>query len=169
MRRSNLIAEIKGIGFGLCMTLALVCGCGWRGPRVEMVEGVVVLDGKPVEGATVFFSPVAVTSEGAAGLPAAGRTGPDGSFRLNAGGGATPGAGTKVGDYVVTVIKQESDALPIPSINARPPDFKEIQVRDLLPMIYKLAAASPLRATVKPGKNIYRFELDSKAKAEPHQ
>lgn len=149
---------------GWCLLAALVCGCGRRGPRVELVEGVVVLDGKSVEGATVFFSPAA--SEGAAGLPAAGRTAADGSFRLNAGGGATPGAGTKVGDYIVTVIKQESDSLPPPDLNSPPPDFKEILVRDLLPTIYKLSATSPLRATVKPGKNTYRFELDSKAKAE---
>ena len=88
---------------------------------MELVEGFVVLDGKPVEGATVFFSPVASAGEGAAGLPAAGRTGFDGGFRLNAGGGAKPGAGTAVGDYIVTVIKQESDALPPPDLNAPPP------------------------------------------------
>lgn len=133
---------------------------------MELVEGVVVLDGKPVEGATVFFSPAASTIEGTAGLPAAGRTAADGSFRLNAGGGATPGAGTKVGDYIVTVIKQESDPLPPPDLNAPPVVPKEIQVRDLLPTIYKLAATSPLRATVKPGNNNYRFELDSKSRTE---
>ena len=83
-----------------CLLAALVCGCGRRGPRVELVEGAVVLDGKPVEGATVFFSPVASAGEGAAGLPAAGRTGFDGGFRLNAGGGAKPGAGTAVSDIV---------------------------------------------------------------------
>lgn len=147
-----------------CVVMTLASGCG-RSPRVEMVEGIVALDGQPVQGATVFFSPVAPASEGAAGLPAAGRTAADGSFRLNAGGGAKPGTGTKVGDYVVTVIKQESDSLPSPDLNAPPVVPKEIRVRDLLPTIYKLAATSPLRATVKPGKNTYRFELDSKAKA----
>lgn len=149
-----------------CLLAALACGCGRRGPRVELVEGVVVLDGKPVEGATVFFSPSAAASDAAVGLPAAGRTGADGSFRLNAGGGATPGAGTKAGDYIVTVIKQESDSLPPPDLSAPPPDFKEIEVRDLLPVIYKLGTTSPLRATVKPGENTYRFELDSKTRAE---
>jgi len=28
---------------------------------VELVKGVVLLDGKPIEGATVFFSPAAAT------------------------------------------------------------------------------------------------------------
>lgn len=131
-----------------------------------MVEGFVILDGKPVDGATVFFSPAAGGGANAAGLPAAGRTAADGGFRLNAGGGATPGAGTKVGEYVVTVIKQESDPVPPPGFTASPSHLKEIEVRDLLPAVYKLGTTSPLRATVKPGKNTYRFELDSKAKAE---
>ena len=149
-----------------CLLAALACGCGPRGPRVEMVEGVVVLDGKPVEAATVFFSPVKAAG-GAVGLPAAGRTGTDGSFRLNAGGGATPGAGTAVGDYVVTVIKQESKPVPPPDLDAPPTPPPESEVRDLLPAIYKLATTSPLRATVKPGINSYRFELDSQGKAKP--
>ena len=131
-----------------------------------MVEGVVVLDGKPVEGATVFFSPAAGGGADDPGLPAAGRTAADGGFRLNAGGGATPGAGTKVGEYVVTVIKQEPDPVPPPGFTASSPTVKEIEVRDLLPAVYKLGATSPLRATVKPGRNTYRFELDSKAGAE---
>jgi len=151
----------------VCLFVAFVCGCGPRGPQVEMVEGVVLLDGKPVEGATVFFSPGIAEADRPAGLPAAGRTGVDGSFRLYAGGGATPGAGTKVGDYIVTVIKQEADPVPPPDLNAPPPTLKQSEVRDLLPTIYKLAATSPLRATVKPGKNSYRFELDSTPK-EPH-
>ena len=149
-----------------CLLATLVCGCGRRGPRVEMVDGVVVLDGKPVEAATVFFSPVTAAGE-AAGLPAAGRTGPDGSFRLNAGGGATPGAGTAVGDYVVTVIKQESRPAPPPDLNAPPTALPEPEIRDLLPAVYKLATTSPLRATVKPGTNTYRFELDSKPRGSP--
>ncbi len=133
---------------------------------MEMVKGVVMLDREPVEAATVFFSPVRAAGE-AVGLPAAGRTGADGGFRLNAGSGATPGAGTAVGDYVVTVIKQESKPLPPPDLDAPPAAPAEPEVRDLLPAVYKLSATSPLRATVKPGTNTYRFELDSKAKAKP--
>ncbi len=43
------------------MVLAMVvglAGCGQKGPKVQYVEGVVTLDGNPVEGATVGFSPV---------------------------------------------------------------------------------------------------------------
>ena len=154
------------MALSIACTLAFACGCGPRGPAVEMVEGVVLLDGRPVEGATVFFSPASDPSDEASGLPAAGRTGPDGGFRLNAGGGATPGAGTKVGEYIVTVTKQESDPVPPPDLDKPPALPPEIEVRDLLPVRYKLGATTPLRATVKQGKNVYRFELDSKAVVE---
>lgn len=148
------------------LVAALACGCGLGGPRVEMVEGVVVLDEVPVEGATVFFSPASSHGDAARGLPAAGRTGAGGGFTLNAGGGATPGAGTKTGDYVVTIVKQEVDGIPASSTPGQPPDFSKIKVRDLLPTLYKLGETSPLRVTVKRGKNTYRFELDSSATVE---
>ena len=150
----------------VCLFATAVCGCGRRGPAVEMVEGVVLLDGDPVEGATICFSPAESGGKGEAGLPAAGRTGAGGTFRLNAIGGARSGAGTKVGEYVVTVMKQESDPLPEPDPNA-PPTIVEIRVRELLPKAYRLPATSPLKATVKKGMNTYRFELSSSAVAGP--
>ena len=114
-----------------------------------MVEGVVLLDGKPIEGATVFFSPASAAGDAACGLPAAGMTRADGGFTLNAGGGAKPGAGTKAGDYVVTVVKQEVDGVPQSYDPATPPDFSKIKVRELLPTVYKLRETSTLRATVR--------------------
>lgn len=149
------------------LVAALACGCGPGGPQVEMVEGVVVLDGVPIEGATVFFSPVSSHGDAARGLPAAGRTDSDGSFTLNAGGGARPGAGTKAGDYVVTIVKQEADGMPASYNPGQQPDLSKIKIRDLLPTIYKLGETSPLRATVKRGKNTFRFELDSTATETP--
>lgn len=150
-----------------CLLVGTVVGCGHRGPAVEMVEGLVVLDGAPVEGATVLFSPE--SSGPAGGLPAAGRTGPDGLFRLNAAGGAKFGAGTKIGDYLVTVSKQDHDPVPPPDPDKPPSGPPNVKVWDVLPVIYKHAVTTPLRATVKKGKNSYRFELDSKAKADANK
>jgi hypothetical protein len=80
-------------------------GCGGDGPAVEKVAGVVRLDGKPVEGATVSFVP------GSGGLFASGLTAADGSFTLNtAAPGARPGSGAAVGDYRVTIVKMESSS-----------------------------------------------------------
>ena len=146
---------------------APIVGCGRRGPAVEMVEGIVLLDGQPVEGATVLFSPEAGGAEG--GLPAAGRTGPDGGFRLNAAGGAKFGAGTKIGDYVVTIVKQDHDPVPPPDPDKPPSGPPNVKVWDVLPVVYKHAVTTPLRATVKKGKNVYRFELDSSAAANPNK
>jgi hypothetical protein len=146
----------------------MFAGCGKRGASVEFVEGVVLVDGDPVAGATVFFSPVA-NAGGSSGLPAAGRTGTDGKFLLNATAGARPGAGTAVGEYVVTVVKRESDPVPEPDASGRlPPQPPEVEVRDVLPRRYSIEATSPLRAEVCKGANKFLFELtsDSKKKAK---
>jgi hypothetical protein len=129
-----------------------------------MVEGVVLLDGQPVEGATVLFSPDAGGTAG--GLPAAGRTDSKGTFRLNAAGGAKFGAGTKIGEYIVTVTKQDHDPVPPPDPNGPPSGPPNVKVWDVLPVVYKHAVTTPLRATVKKGKNTYRFDLDASATAE---
>src|SRR5438105_15672089 len=64
------------------VTLALAAGCGGNGPYP--VEGVVLLDGQPLEGASITLVP-----EGP-GQPAVGTTAADGRFRLStqAGNGA---------------------------------------------------------------------------------
>ena len=86
----------------LCLIAAalVVAGCGPKGPDVQFVEGVVTLDGKPLDGAAVAFVPV-----DKAGISAAGKTDADGRFRLNATQGKKYGKGTVVGEYVVTVTK----------------------------------------------------------------
>jgi hypothetical protein len=149
---------------GVAFSLAAV-GCGSRGPAVQMVEGVVTLDGEPLAGATVSFSPAG--SKGA--LPAAGLTGADGTFRLNAVHGAASGGGTTVGEYVVTVTKDEvTDAGGSGPLDGDDlPPYKPPVVKHLVPEAYSSASKSPLRATVVAGKNSgdgFRFELTSKAK-----
>jgi len=137
-----------------------------------MVHGIVLLDGSPVEGATVFFSPQPEDGKSPTGLPAAGRTGTDGTFTLNATGGARSGAGTGIGEYVVTVVKQEGDPPPVSKPGQPPlPPPMGMKIRDVLPVRYKNGSTSPLRATVVRGTNSFRFELSSadedKAKKKP--
>ena len=146
-----------------------IVGCGTRGPRMEFVEGTVLLDGTAVDGATVLFSPLATDDAGKAGLPAAGRTDAKGIFRLNAAGGARFGAGTKIGDYIVTVSKMDHDPVPPPDPNGLPGPPPNVKVWDVLPTVYKHATTTPLRATVKKGKNTFRFDLASDAKADPRK
>jgi len=172
LRRCGVLRRCPCWPLVVCVALVAICGCGPRGPAVEMVHGIVLLDGSPVEGATVFFSPQPEDGKSPTGLPAAGRTGTDGTFTLNATGGARSGAGTGIGEYVVTVVKQEGDPPPVSKPGQPPlPPPMGMKIRDVLPVRYKNGSTSPLRATVVRGTNSFRFELSSadedKAKKKP--
>jgi hypothetical protein len=140
-------------------------GCGGpKGPKVEYVEGVVTLDGKPLEGASVGYSPVPPGQ----GLPAGGKTDASGRYRLTAVRGGKPGGGTAVGDYGVMITKQEiippdePAPPPPPPPGGPPPDTTRL--RSVIPEAYGEMATSGLRVTVKPGRNTspeFSFELDS--------
>ena len=59
----------------LLLALVFVCGCG--GTKTEPVSGIVTMDGKPLKGVTVIFSPV----EGGRGN-SVGRTDKTGAYSL---------------------------------------------------------------------------------------
>ncbi len=65
-----------GLGRWLPILLVGIAGCGPRGPVLAPVHGIVTLDGKPVENASVMF----VSSKG--GRPATGTTNAQGEFKL---------------------------------------------------------------------------------------
>lgn len=150
----------------LYFALLAAVGCGRGGPDIDAqpVGGVVLFNGEPVEGATVSFTPEQRGGD-AEGVPAVGRTGADGVFHLRALQSGRPlAAGTTVGQYVVTVVKQEIPALSDPAlVNNPPPTLPPamLEPRDLLPAIYGSTAQSPLRAEVQKGNNRFRFELSS--------
>jgi hypothetical protein len=94
-------------------TMVLAAGCGGKYTPVP-VSGVVTLDGRPVEGATVYFYAVGDDKDG---RPAFGTTDKDGVFRLSTMGhedGALPRR------YKVVVTKY------VPTIpNLKIPDFPD--------------------------------------------
>ena len=165
-----------------CLFIGAVGGCGRSGPRVEMVEGMVALDGDPIEGVTVTFKPV-----GGTGLMAFGMTRADGQFTLNATRGGKAGAGTAVGDYAVTFTKTKGgyEIIDGPTApEAPPPDIETAKaeyekwsleqaqkkprslppVEYLIPKAYGDAKTSGFTATVKKGRNTgeaFRFDLKS--------
>ena len=77
-----------------CALLSVGCGGGQA-----KVEGVVTLDGSPVQGATVTFTP----TEGSA-VPGIGLTDGSGEFRIESGAKSGLASGT----YKVTVVKEEA-------------------------------------------------------------
>ncbi len=151
-------------------SLALVCfaGCGGATsdrPATYAVTGVVTLDGKPVEGATVTFNP-----ESRDGTAAFGRTGADGTYQLTtfeASDGALPG------DYIVTVTKysggdtgtssapteeggEPADYIPPEAPGYQPPPPPQ----NALPQKYSAMHTSDLRAVVQEsGENVVNVEL----------
>ena len=152
-----------GALIALALTTGLVMGCGAGGPAVEPATGVVTMDGSPVAGATVIFTPAA------GGVSATGITGSDGRFSLASvvSGKSWPGAG--VGSYTVTVSKVEVDAAA--SIDPNDPKYDPLASvnpgagpKYVVPRGYGAAATSGLTATIAKGKNDVKFELDSKFK-----
>jgi hypothetical protein len=81
---------------------ALTSGCGGnKGPRLYPVKGSVRINGEPVKGVNVMFTPVAPIEGATDPLSPAAVTGKDGTFRLMS---FKPGDGAPAGDYQVTVI-----------------------------------------------------------------
>lgn len=157
-RHGLILVIVAGVG--------LVIGCGRNaGPVVQFVEGKVILDGQPLEGATVGLSPV----KGSTGLPAYARTDGQGIFRVTSTRGGRRDAGAAAGDYVVTVSKvvaDEGDVMveedgsgkkPARRPSSKPP-------REVVPEVYAELSTSPLRATITSGANTGpAFVFDLKA------
>lgn len=81
-------------------TVALI-GCGPSRPATAPVEGTVTLDGQPLAGASVTFTP------SAGGRPGMGTTDSSGKFTLMT---YEAGDGAVIGQHKVTVIKMTEDA-----------------------------------------------------------
>jgi len=148
-------ARQRGIGgrthetVAVCLVALAIClplpGCR-RGPPVVYIEGVVTMDGEPLEGANVGFTPVGTPGS----MSAAGFTDAKGKFVLST-HTARFGAGTTVGDYIVVVSKT--------IIPPGEEDKDSPKVVLVTPATYQLKETSPLRATVKNGSNRFAFDL----------
>jgi hypothetical protein len=140
-----------------------------------------MLEGQPLEGVGVSFSPV-VTGQG---VTAFGKTRANGSYTLTSTRGGTLGAGAMVGEYAVTLQKfvdVAPDAVPPEFAAASGDPLRSVQqwfsreettrledektvryvILGLLPEAYGKAETSGLRVTVKPGTNsgpTFEFDL----------
>lgn len=152
---------------GLFFTVAII-GCG-SGVSVQPVTGKVTLDGAPIKGATVTFSPV----EGGGGKAAAGIADADGLFKLSDMGSGTEGA--VAGEYQVGVLwfKPSPDSSNATGESGGGESVQKDDAKSragvsgpdsLLPTAYQDPKTSGLTATVVKGKNEFTFELDSKYK-----
>ncbi|GAA4420522.1 carboxypeptidase-like regulatory domain-containing protein [Bremerella cremea] len=127
--------------------------------KVEYVEGTVTLDGEPVEGATIMFSPV-VRGEGA---PANGFTDAQGHYELTVvqpgeGLSSQVNGGTLPGEYRVTIAKATAADTPEDVVGNAPQPKLTYHV----PKRYQNPNQSGLTATVHEGNNDIPFALESK-------
>lgn len=145
------------------MIAVVVSGCSRNAkPTRTPVSGVVSYQGKPVEGATVSFSPIGT------GVIATAITDSSGKYALHTfeeGDGAVPG------DYRVTIAKmitEDKMAGKSPdeiseayiAMQARGEAIPQPQVKYLLPKQYATAETSTETASVKPGQpNTFDFNL----------
>ena len=138
-----------------------VSGCGNAKFSTSFVEGVITLDGAPLDGAVVKFSP---KSDGGGAVYAQGQTNSNGRYLLTAMQGGGADKGTTPGEYVVLVAKTETRKLDKPRelMGGGPPVTEETV--SVLPKVYNDNRAAKLSATVVSGKNKFDFDLDSKAK-----
>lgn len=154
----------SGFVIGLLSLFTLV-GCGGpKGPAVTVVSGTVMLDGEPLDGASVVFHPTS-----SSGLAGSGKTSADGTFGLST-FRATPGAGVVPGEYVVTISKEEWPQFEEPEDDDPDYERKMAKVeRDMerarptyvTPQAYGDEETSGLTATVSTGENKIVFELSS--------
>lgn len=107
-----------------------------------------MLNGKPVEEATVTFIPENVSCRGASG-----GTNAAGHFALRT--FAADKAGAMQGKFLVTVNKLEV------TVSGGAPVFKQ-----LMPEVYTKQETSPLRAEVKNGRNHFVLEMTTENKSD---
>ena len=147
----------------------MTLGCsGGSGLGTVPVTGKVLLNGEPLEGATVVFNP---SGEGRA---ASGTTDAAGVYKLTT---DTNGDGALPGEYQIAVTKYDGKGVPMPDTsNMSPEEAMDAQYRaldkaggktpvakNLLPPMYANAKGSGLTASVKAsGPNDFPFELKGK-------
>lgn len=135
------------------------CGSGSDRPELGQVTGIITMDGEPLSGIAVVFSPDD-------GRPARGKTDAQGRYKLTY-IGQTPGA--KVGHHRVEIAPNEEgeDEEELEAANAgeetstAKPQSKPKKLK--VPARYN--TNSILEADVKPGENVFDFSLESKPKA----
>ena len=86
----------------LCFVVLLSSGCNKKRMKgLVPAQGVVTLNGEPVAGAMIMFTPVQIGTEAVA---ASTTTDEKGAFKMTT---VDPGDGVFPGDYNVTVVKDE--------------------------------------------------------------
>lgn len=137
---SNVAARALCVG----VVLSLI-GCGDGRPSLVEATGVVNLDGKPLEGATIYFEPKEVDIEGY-GRPSVARTDAQGKFSMGTYG---PGTGVPTGTYAVGIEKKQPVGGKFPdNYNYENPAMTPHPMELIVPRAYNDPGSSGLTAEV---------------------
>jgi hypothetical protein len=120
----------------------LASGCG--SSNFGTVDGVVSLNGKPLEGGNVAFYAVST------GPLSYGTIGPDGSYHLR----SAARDSVVVGSYIATISYRSGR--PSPGMT-----LKQIEALEKVPIKYCTKDTSDLKVDVQPGKNTIDLKLSS--------
>jgi hypothetical protein len=146
--------------FSVFILLLLCVGCGPSGKplKVEYVEGVITLDGQPLDGASIRFTPTEAEGKTEA---AGGFSDARGIFTLTSMNG-NPERGAVEGEYKVTISKAKIiDLLRGRDPATLSPYEDHSRQEETLPAIYSNLEQTELTATVKRGRNTIDFHLKS--------
>ena len=132
-------------------------GCGGHYLKTEPVQGTVTLDGVPLDGASLMFTP-----KDGSGNASYGFTDAEGKYKLQTLQGL-PDAGTTSGDYTVAITKSVADpGKKTVTVDADGNSIEsEVHVQ-ILPAVYAEYNKSILSALVVEGSNEFNFDLKSK-------
>ena len=149
------------LGLLLAGSLLVFAGCGPKGRslQVEYVEGVITLDGRPLDEVSVMFIP----KNEADGIEvASGYSNANGVYKLSSMNG-DPERGAMAGDYIVTVSKVEvHDPKAGMSYEEASASTLDVIQKQLLPTVYQDRRNTPLSFTVNKGRNKIDIELKRK-------
>ena len=134
------------------LAVLTVVGCGSSGPATVPVTGTILLDGNPVEGATVMFIP----TEG--GRMATGTTDASGQFTLTT---FEKGDGAIIGSNKVAVSLRKVTGEFLDDEGQVDPDDPRNTVEWVVPMKYCIADTSGLTCEVAKGMEPPTFDLKS--------
>lgn len=147
----------------------VIMGCGVDVPSTVPVTGTVMLDGKPLDGATVNF-----LSEGT-NIAASGKTNAEGKFVMKTFIGSTSVDGAMVGNHGVSVVKTESKGTGdapadleetkkmMQEMASNPTITSDFKSKALIPERYNNPTMSKLTASVSDsGPNDIVLELTGK-------
>lgn len=142
-----------------CFAVSCFLGCGAQGPSLAPVSGKVTMDGQPLSGVIVTFTPV----DG--GVSSSGLTDQAGVYQLS----CPLGSGALVGKHRVYVRSQPPGSAmsgEVPSEDDptyKPDPYASVAAKSFeekIPARYN--TKSELVREVKPGKNVIDLELTSK-------